>query len=148
LDWTPLEWAVESGDAGVVEFLLSKRARPSYSKRLARCALVSAVWGRDDEIASLVIGGSTGLQKTRALAFSAEQAHGYFSRSFSLTGRIRALMSWNMTLLIPALVLDPYGIRLVRSTLSIILIVDCQVIYRGFHNHHSMDISALQTTVI
>ncbi|KAL3446090.1 ankyrin repeat-containing domain protein [Aspergillus insuetus] len=79
-DLTPLEWAAEIGDFGMVELLLSKGARPSYTKRPMRCALVKAVLRKDESITRLVVGGSTCLQKTLALAFAAEQDDGYFAR--------------------------------------------------------------------
>ncbi|KAL3484302.1 ankyrin repeat-containing domain protein [Aspergillus germanicus] len=79
-DVTPFEWAVEIGDIKMVELLLSKGAKPSYTERPMRCALVRAVRRQDQKIACLIISHSTCLQKTLALAFAAEQADGYFAR--------------------------------------------------------------------
>ncbi|KAL4769962.1 ankyrin repeat-containing domain protein [Aspergillus nidulans var. acristatus] len=77
---TPLEWAVEMGDVELVELFLSAGARPRYPRSATGCALVRAVKRRDKRIASLLVGDSSCMQKTMALAFAAEQEDGHFAR--------------------------------------------------------------------
>jgi ankyrin repeat protein len=77
---TPLQWAVEMGDVELVELFLSAGARARYPRSATGCALVRAVKRRDERIADLVIGDSSCMQKTMALAFAAEQEDGHFVR--------------------------------------------------------------------
>ncbi|KAL5046472.1 hypothetical protein BDW71DRAFT_207267 [Aspergillus fruticulosus] len=68
------------GDVELVELFLSAGARPLYPRSATGCALVRAVKRRDERILSLLIGDSSCMQKTMALAFAAEQEDGYFIR--------------------------------------------------------------------
>ncbi|KAL2810288.1 ankyrin repeat-containing domain protein [Aspergillus granulosus] len=76
----PLELAARMGDVELVELFLSAGARPRYAGSATGCALVQAVKRRDKKIASLVIGDSSCMQKTMALASAAEQEDGHFAR--------------------------------------------------------------------
>ncbi|KAL2822249.1 ankyrin repeat-containing domain protein [Aspergillus cavernicola] len=80
-EWiTPLEWATEMEDVDLVELFLSVGASPRYSRCGTKCALERAVLSRNERIASLLVLGSSCLQRTLALAYSAEQADGCFAR--------------------------------------------------------------------
>jgi hypothetical protein len=76
---TLLEWATELGDVDLVELFLSVGARPRYSRCGMKCALKRAVLSRNERIASLLVLGSSCLQRMLALAYSAEHADGCFS---------------------------------------------------------------------
>jgi hypothetical protein len=73
---TPLQLAVEMGDAELVEVLLAAGACPRYTVSATGCALVRAVKNHNERTASLVIRGSSCMQKTTALAVAAEQEGG------------------------------------------------------------------------
>ncbi|KAL3477023.1 ankyrin repeat-containing domain protein [Aspergillus californicus] len=77
---TPLQWAVELGDVELVEVFLRAGARPRYPRSATGCALVLAVERRDERIVDLVVGDSSCMQKTMALACAAEQEDGHFVR--------------------------------------------------------------------
>jgi hypothetical protein len=73
---TPLQMAVEMGDVELVEVLLAAGACPRYPVSATGCAQVWAVKNDNKKIASLVIRGSSCMQKTTALAVAAEQEGG------------------------------------------------------------------------
>ncbi|KAL3451395.1 ankyrin repeat-containing domain protein [Aspergillus insuetus] len=73
---TPLQMAVEMDDVELVEVLLAAGACPRYTVSATGCALVRAVKHHAERIASLVVHGSSCMQKTTALAFAAEQEEG------------------------------------------------------------------------
>ncbi|KAL3450338.1 ankyrin repeat-containing domain protein [Aspergillus insuetus] len=68
----PLEWAARMGDVELVELFLRVGARSRYSGSATECALVQAVRRWDERIAGLVVGGSSCMQRTMALAVAVE----------------------------------------------------------------------------
>ncbi|KAJ0413109.1 ankyrin repeat-containing domain protein [Aspergillus carlsbadensis] len=78
---TPLEQAVEMADAELVELFLAAGACPSHTgSATGGCALVRAVRNRNERMASLVIGGSSCVQKTMALVVAAEHEADHMAR--------------------------------------------------------------------